>query len=242
MVVRSGRTTLLVEAGLPAPELYRRLEAIGTLPSEIDAIVVTHGHADHVASAPVLSQRHRLDVWATRTTFRDPEARPENLRVFEPSRPFQVGEIRIHPFPVPHDANPTVGFILEAEGARLGYTTDLGHVPSRVIAALSGTHALVLEANYDETMLREGPYPALLKERIAGREGHLSNEQAAAAIAKLAHGDLRCVVLAHRSETNNTPVLALEAVRRALERSPALDARLEVAPQGRPLGPFSLRS
>jgi len=240
MLVRSRRTTILVDAGVPHEDLHRRLESIGALPSEIEAVVVTHGHADHVAAAPLLSKRHGLEVWAARTTFRNPEKRPERLRVFEPSRPFQVGEIRVHPFPVPHDARPTVGFVLEADGVRLGYATDLGHVPEDAIAALSGADGIVLEANHDPEMLREGPYPALLKKRIAGLEGHLSNEQAAVALARLAHPRLRCVVLAHRSEKNNTASLATERVRDALEGTPAREARLAVALQESPLGPFEL--
>jgi phosphoribosyl 1,2-cyclic phosphodiesterase len=240
LLVSCGRTRVLLEAGLPAETLRERMLAVGALPSSLDAIVVTHGHHDHVAAAAIFSRDHGLPVHAARATFRDPAKRPERLSIFEPGRPFEVGELRFRPFRVPHDAVPTVGFVVEgSDGRRLGYTTDCGHPRPDVAEALGGVAALVLEFNHDLAMLREGPYPWPLKDRIAGPDGHLSNDQAAEILERVAHAGLTRVFLAHLSEKNNRPELALGAARAALERAGLPGVPVEALAQHATLGPVA---
>ncbi|MCI0586865.1 MAG: MBL fold metallo-hydrolase [Planctomycetes bacterium] len=241
LAVTGGRTRILLDAGLPAETLQARLLAVGILPSSIDAIAVTHGHHDHVAAAPILSRDLGIVVHAARTTFRDPGRRPANLSILEPGRPFEIGDLRLRPFRIPHDAEPTVGYVVEgSDGASFGYVTDCGHPRPDVIEALQGVRALVLEFNHDEAMLRDGPYPRPLKDRIAGPDGHLSNGQAAEILGRVAHAGLSRVFLAHLSETNNRPALALAAAHAALERACLRNVAVDALAQATTFGPLSI--
>jgi len=231
-LIEAGGTRLLVDAGLSARALAKRLEAIGVEPSSLSAIALTHEHSDHAAGAELLSKRHGIPLLCSHATLaamdRSPVHFAEWLDLPEGGE-VDLGGVRVMPFPIPHDAARPVGFVLKAEGLRIGVATDLGHATTLVIERLRGCDVLMIESNYDERMLRDGPYPWHLKQRVAGRMGHLSNTEAASLIRAAAGPDCHGVVLAHLSEKNNTPELARSSAARALESVGARRVTMRVA-------------
>ena len=235
--VHGGRTRVLIDAGLSRAEIVRRLESIGEKPEDLDAVLLTHAHSDHVRGVPVLARRLKLPVACHEHCWHEARLADEGLPEwlpFEAGRPFTLGDLEIEPFAVPHDAEPTVGFRLRVEGVAIGYCTDLGHVTPVVRDRLSGVNALVLESNHDLDMLRDGPYPWALKQRVGGRHGHLSNESSAGLLAELVHSDLAFLALAHLSETNNDAALALDCAEQVLQRAGREDLRPVAAAQDVP--------
>jgi phosphoribosyl 1,2-cyclic phosphodiesterase len=233
LLVEADGVRVLVDCGFAAREAEQRLARLGVAPGDLDAILVTHEHGDHVRGVAALSRRHRIPVWTTPGTAR--RAGPaglETLRLFlGHAAGFRVGGLRVLPFPVPHDAREPCQFLLEAEGRRLGILTDAGVVTPHVRDRLCECDALVLECNHDAELLRGGPYPPSLQARIAGPFGHLSNRQAAALLDAIPRRQLSSLLVAHVSATNNRPELA----RRALLAVDAdLQPRLAVAEQDRP--------
>jgi phosphoribosyl 1,2-cyclic phosphodiesterase len=240
--VRAGRTAILIDIGFSARETCRRLALVGATPEDLSAILITHEHADHVAGAAVASRRWGVPLLcrgevaeAARFAARNTGAREEL-----PGGSFPIGDLQVTPFPVLHDAVETVGLVVEGEGIRAGYATDLGCSSPEVEESLENCHILAVEANHDVEMTREGPYPWHLKERILGARGHLSNEAAAALLARVIGPETREVLLAHISETNNAPELALVAARAGAERSRQPRVRMTAAEQGRPSAPIRL--
>ena len=213
-------TALLVDAGLGPRTLEARMEAAGVSPEAIDGVVLTHAHRDHSRHAPAYAERFGCPVYLTSATQRGVrwEEQP-STRVIGQAAPFRVGAFEVRPLPIPHDA-PQVALTFEQGGERVGIVTDLGHVPGTLAAHLEGCATLLLESNHDPALLRDGAYPEPLKRRVAGPLGHLSNEQSAALLERLA-GGLTRVVLMHLSEKNNRPALAYAAAERALRRSGA---------------------
>jgi phosphoribosyl 1,2-cyclic phosphodiesterase len=216
-----------VDAGLSKSETELRLSRVdATLTlDQIDGVLVTHDHNDHAGHAKTLGRR----LWATAGTRRVCGFEAERVRAGER---FSVGAITVLPVLLPHDADETVGYVLEAEGARAGILTDCGHDAPEVVEAYAGCDVLVLETNHDATMLKHGPYPPSLKRRVGGRLGHLSNDQAASFLRQLARlGPLpRLVIAAHLSQANNRPSLAKSALDRVLGRP----GRVLVAAANRP--------
>jgi phosphoribosyl 1,2-cyclic phosphodiesterase len=319
-VVTGGRTRILVDAGLSCRELFRRMRLMGEEPEALDAILITHEHADHVNGVLVTARKLGIPVYFTEATHRawmrwltprrqmtyaqwmemtrtqaaereaallqaaagpvtenaeagelagisaagscevevdaepvavcapeeeateaadrkkiDPTWLPA-VEYFQPGEPFAVGDIAVRPFTTPHDAADPVGFVFETEGVRLGYATDLGYLPPNVKAQLQRLDLLLLESNHDLELLRDGPYPWSVKQRVLSRVGHLSNEAAADFLRKDYDGSAAYVVLAHLSENNNLPELARLAAERALAVHGRLLAnRLLVAAQQEPL-------
>jgi phosphoribosyl 1,2-cyclic phosphodiesterase len=235
-LVESPRGRLLIDCGFSARDAARRLESAGCDPALVDGLIVTHEHADHAAGAATFSRRHGVPVHTSAATARaagiDP-AECAGLIALEPGAPFQVADIAVRPFSVPHDAVDNVGFVLSHDGARLGYVTDLGHVSRVVVEHLRSCDLLVAEANHDERMLQEGPYPWHLKQRIASRHGHLSNSQMAQLVAEVASERTQQILLAHLSQTNNAPTLAAEACRDALRCVGRSGVVVQVAAQAR---------
>jgi phosphoribosyl 1,2-cyclic phosphodiesterase len=229
-LIEAGGTRVLIDCGFSARETQARLCRIGVEPATLAGIVITHEHGDHVAGVPQFARRHRLPVWTTPGTWRaagcpqDVEAR---LFVAH-GKGFRIGELRLQPFPVPHDAREPCQFVIDGDGRRLGVMTDAGTVTARAREHLQGCDALILEANHDRHMLETGPYPPSLRARVGGPFGHLSNVQAAALLDGLEHRLLRHLVLAHLSAHNNRPELACAAVGSV---SAALAERVSVAPQ-----------
>ena len=239
-LIRSGGTTVLLEAGLTARQIADRARRAGFDPSAIAAVFVSHAHGDHVKGAPVFSRRFRIPVFMTEAahtmlerSWREPPRFAERITLAE-SGVVEIGTIRLRTFPVPHDADGTVGYVVEAEGIRFGYVTDLGHVTGLVVERLRGCDGLLVEMNHDPDMLREGPYPWDVKQRIASRHGHLSNDEGAALLGEALGPDTRRIFLGHLSETNNDPGVALAAARLAVERAGRGDVTVLPAEPHRP--------
>jgi len=218
--VGSDRTQLLVDAGLSGREIGARLESIGVRAEDIDAVCLTHEHDDHRASLGVLQRRYGTALYANAGTIdgvqRDRRLQGLPWNVFTTGSAFMIGDLTIEPFSVPHDSYDPVGFAVSAGTLRVGIVTDMGMATSLVRERLKQCRVLVIESNHDEEMLRDSPRPWSLKQRIAGRQGHFSNAQAAALVTELAGDHLDSVLLAHLSADCNRPELAMEAVRRAL--------------------------
>ncbi len=216
-----GLTSILVDAGLSAREIGRRLEQRGVSTAALSALLITHEHTDHVRGVERLCRRHRLPVFLTAGTRQAalPLRELPDTRIFDCGRPFQLGTLTVHPFSISHDACDPAGFVIGANGTRIGIATDLGIVTAVVREHLRGCRLLVLESNHDPDMLMQGPYPWFLKQRIRGRCGHLSNEDSGRLLAEIAHPGLEQVVLAHLSETNNTPAKALAEAAQAIAGS-----------------------
>jgi len=221
-LVTFGARRVLVDAGLSARELTLRLAASGVTPDQLSAILLSHEHHDHARGLERLTVKHGIPVFTAPETLAALNLAPRHLGAwhpFTPGIPFDACGVKVDPFSVPHDAVNPVGFVLEAEGVRVGIATDLGHATTLVVERLRGCHVLVVEANHDDGMLVRGPYPWALKQRIGGRLGHLSNEEAATLLAAVADEDCQAVILAHLSESNNTAALARQAVASALARA-----------------------
>ena len=241
ILVESDGTYLLVDAGLACAEIVRRLAEVGVAPDDISGIVVTHEHTDHVRGVHVLSRRFRIPVYANSGTFRATPAleKAGRLVFFETGNPFTIGGLAVTPFSLSHDAADPVGFVISDGRKTLGIAADLGVATRLVVERLRGADALVVESNHDPEMLERGPYPWPLKQRIAGRLGHLSNEDCGALVQELLHPGLRHVVLAHLSETNNAPELALRCVQSCMEDMDG-QTTLHAARQDRPGPVFKL--
>ncbi|MGD0910731.1 MAG: MBL fold metallo-hydrolase [Terracidiphilus sp.] len=324
-IVSGGRTRILVDAGLSCRELFRRMKLAGEDIENLNAIVVTHEHQDHINGLAVTARKLGIPVYFTEATHRawmrlltprrqmtyaqwlaeckrqhaerqaeidaapspgdgecsgledpaceaesanpevnlptnsaaaaampaeqPPEAQTKTLRAdptwlpaveyFEAGQPFSIGDIDLSPFTIPHDAADPVGFVFSAEGIRLGLATDLGYVTPNVRAQLKRLDLLLLESNHDLEMLRDGPYPWQVKQRVLSRVGHLSNDAAAGFLANDYDGQAAYIILGHLSESNNLPDLARLAAEHALApRASLLANRLMLASQQEPLSPI----
>lgn len=206
-VVRSGRTSVLVDVGISALAVRRRMEAFGVSPSELDGVLLTHEHTDHVRGLRVLLKRHRLPVWATNGTWSGVEARATSGGELSSGRRLRVGCLDITPVSTSHDAREPVAMILDDGSCRAAIMTDTGVVTGLLKQRLSGCRLLLVEANHDADLLRRGPYPWPLKQRIASRLGHLANHQLREALTDLVGPQLEGVVGMHLSEQNNQPEL-----------------------------------
>lgn len=213
--ISDRHTSVLIDAGLSGIEIERRFAQRGINPDLLDAILVSHEHADHIQGVGVLSRRFNVPVYISKKTAQPAGSilgRIEDIRHFECGHTFDVKTLAIHPFTISHDANDPAGFTITNNGMKIGIATDLGVVTAMVKEHLKGCQMLILEANHDPDMLINGPYPWPLKQRIQSRTGHLSNQASGKLVKALNHEDLQYVVLAHLSETNNTPQKALQEV------------------------------
>jgi phosphoribosyl 1,2-cyclic phosphodiesterase len=224
LVVEAGSTRVLVDCGFSVEETERRLARLGLAAGDLAGILVTHEHGDHADGAVAFARRHGIGVWMTHGTLRatvDAGGPDAQVTVIQSDAPFALGGLEVSPFPVPHDAREPVQFVLGDGARRIGVLTDIGAPTRHVEAMLSGCDALVLECNHDEQMLAQGRYPGWLKARIAGPFGHLANAAAAALLAALDRSQLRHVIAAHLSESNNRPELARAALAGALGCEPS---------------------
>ncbi len=230
--VSDGTCAVLIDAGLSGKAIETRMAERGLCPDQLTAIIVSHEHTDHIQGVGVLSRRHRVPVYIAPETLK---AAPQigklhEVRPFACGRTFQLGGFQVHPFSVSHDATDPAGFTFQQNGTKIGIATDLGIATGMIRTQLKDCALLVLEANHDPDMLISGPYPWPLKQRIKSRCGHLSNQETTTLLREIAHDRLRHVVLAHLSETNNTPEAAFHTVGPALNNC---RARLWVARQDR---------
>ena len=231
------KTRLLVDAGLSCRETYARLAAIGEPPDGLDAVVITHEHTDHINGLRLLAQDSKLPIYITRPTYDavNWDARLQSFEHFAASDRFIIGDIEITPFPIPHDAVDPVAFTFDAQGIRISVVTDLGYVPEVVKQRVKGSHCLIFESNHDLEMLKVGPYPWYVKQRVMSRHGHLSNNATADFLAGDFDGAAQVLVLAHLSETNNHPEIARLTAEQALaQRLRRENTKLLLANQFRP--------
>ena len=217
--VSDGSTAVLVDAGLSGIEIERRMKSRNISPESLHAIVVSHEHADHIRGVGVLSRRYNLPVYISAKTSEAAKPLLKNVRqmvLFECGTSFQIDSLRIHPFSTSHDAADPAGFTIRVNQKKIGIATDLGIATAMVRHHLQSCDLLILEANHDPDMLISGPYPWHLKQRVNGRTGHLSNQDSRILLEEIQHDQLQHVILAHLSETNNTPEKALAEVCRAI--------------------------
>ncbi|MEM8609655.1 MAG: MBL fold metallo-hydrolase [Myxococcota bacterium] len=215
LLLESNTTSVVVDAGLSHRRVIARLRHLGRDLPRVSGVIVTHQHGDHAMHASVYASRWSCPVHATRTTLRAIRLRDSVAsRVFVAGRRFQIGDITVRTKAVPHDA-PQVALVFETAATSVGLVTDLGHVPDGLARFLHGADTLLVESNHDVDMLRNGPYPSILKQRVGGPRGHLSNAQTGDLLAELAYVPSR-VVLMHLSETNNRESLARASAEAAL--------------------------
>lgn len=226
----SGRTRILIDAGLSRKEITRRLGLIGEDPANLDAILVTHEHTDHISGLPLIARAHKVPVYLSHLTAPAipwGDASPR-LELFSAGTGFSIGDIQVASFTIPHDAADPVGFCFQVRDMKIGLVTDLGYLPDSVRFHIRDCHLLVLESNHDLEMLKVGPYPWHVKQRVMSRMGHLSNESVSDFIHEELSGSTQTLVLSHLSEHNNHPEIVRLVAGQALERR-GLPTRLVIA-------------
>ena len=239
--IASERTRLLVDAGLSKRETYARLVAVGERPETCDGVIISHEHSDHVSGLRKLALDLGRPLYLNEATRRSIEWDPgiTAFEAFVAGEAFAVGDIEITPFSIPHDAADPVAFTFQAEGLKVALVTDLGYIPEHVKQHLRGCNALVFESNHDTEMLRVGPYPWFVKQRVMSRHGHLSNNTTAEFLAGAYDGCAQVLVLAHLSEANNHPEIArLTALEALGRRTNGSSPELHLASQSEPTKVF----
>lgn len=237
-VLRTDQGAILIDCGMSGRQVLQALDSVSISPRELCALLVTHEHSDHVRGVGVLSRKLDLPVYATEGTWQGMESSVGNLPgerrvVITPGESFFLNEMEIAPFSIPHDANEPVGYRIYLPGRSVAIATDLGYFSQTVRDAVTGADLVLLESNHDPDMLKENPhYPVALKRRILGKKGHLSNGSGADAAVELARCGTRHLLLGHLSQENNTPAMAYQTTRDALENDGAAvdtDVTLHVA-------------
>jgi phosphoribosyl 1,2-cyclic phosphodiesterase len=250
-LVESSSARILVDSGVSCRETFKRMKSLGRDPRLVSAILITHEHSDHVYGLATLAKKLNVPVFMSEATYQawkqavreKSAASPEisKLEFFSPGRSFQVTDLTIMPFTIPHDAADPVGFTFRVEGVKIAVVTDLGYMPASVRDHLSGSDVLVIESNHDVEMLRAGPYPWSVKQRVMSRVGHLSNQSLAQFFERDYDGKASYIVLAHLSEENNHPQVALRTAENALGAQRSLIAnRVMLAAQDAPIETIQL--
>ncbi len=241
LYIESGGTSILIDAGFSGKEIAGRMAVLGKKLEDIDALFLTHEHGDHISGAGVISRRCRIPVHANEGTFRGSDKRVGKLhkRVeFETGTSVVLQDLEIRSFSISHDTLDPVGFLVSDGNVSLALCTDTGKVSHLVSRRLTGCDAVILEFNHDPQMLKLGPYPLSLQQRVRSSQGHLANGDAADFLQTLLHDNLQYIVLAHLSETNNTRNLALQSA--AAVTHPQQRRRIHVAAQQSPSELFEL--
>ncbi|MEO8661966.1 MAG: MBL fold metallo-hydrolase [Bryobacteraceae bacterium] len=239
--VGTSQTRVLIDAGLSRKETFARLRAIGEEPERLDAILVTHEHTDHVCGLLPLARKGRVPVYITSITAPTigwEDCQPD-VRQFQAGTGFTIGDIIVESFTIPHDAIDPVGYTLRTGGVKIGVATDLGYMPDSIRWHLRGSEFVVLESNHDIEMLKVGPYPWSVKQRVMGRRGHLSNDLACEFIAESLDSTTGILVLGHLSEQNNHPEIVRLVASQALDHR-GLKTRLVVVEPRRQSEVFEL--
>lgn len=248
--VGTDRTNLLIDAGVSGSRVLDELKTVGVNPSDLDGILVTHEHSDHIKGVGVLARKLRVPIYATEGTWAGMEAKLGKISlnqqaIIQTESPFYIGDLDITAFPTPHDALEPCGFAFSNGCARFAIATDIGYAREGWMKYILGADAVLLEANYDPDMLTAGSYPFELKKRILSRKGHLSNDDAGAVAAKLVQSGAKQIILGHLSKENNFPELALRTVELILRQNgidPESDLDLRVALRDETTGLFALSS
>lgn len=218
--ISGGKTKILIDAGLSGKEIERRLSKVGSSGDELDAILVTHEHSDHIKGVGVLSRRYNLPIYANELTWESAEKRlgkiaEGNRQILKEE--FMIGDLGVSPFSISHDASAPVGYIVNCANKKIGHATDMGFVSDEVEKCLKNLDFLIIESNHDLEMLMTGSYPWPLKRRINGEKGHLSNDDTADLLPRIIGDNFPRILLAHLSKDNNIPDLAYITVKNNLE-------------------------
>ncbi|TYQ14710.1 UNVERIFIED_CONTAM: phosphoribosyl 1,2-cyclic phosphodiesterase [Acetivibrio alkalicellulosi] len=236
----SGKTKILIDSGLSGKKIIEALSSIGENPTELSAVLISHEHIDHSRGAGIISRKFDIPIYANLNTWNAMESTvgpvcSNNKIYFNTGSGFEIGNIFVNPFPIPHDAVEPVGFNFFVENKKITTATDIGHMNRQLLTYIEGSDVLLLESNHDVEMLKMGKYPWSLKKRIMGDRGHLSNEMAGKVVAYLAQKGTRRFVLGHLSRENNFPELAYQTVKNILKEKSidiAKDIMLSVASRG----------
>ena len=217
LYVESENTKLLIDAGVSLKKIEKGLETLNISPSSLDGILVTHEHSDHIQSLGNLSKKFNLPVYANSETFdnmskQTDKISAENIKKFKVAEKFEIKDLEINPFSIPHDAANPCGFNISNNSDKISIATDIGHMTNDILKQLEDSKFILLESNYDTEVLKYSKYPYLLKQRIAGPNGHLSNEIASKVINYLLQGNLKTAMLGHLSKESNFPELAYQTV------------------------------
>ena len=218
--IGNENTHLLVDTGISKKKIEESLTVLGITGDQLDGILITHEHSDHIQGLGVFSRKYQVPIYATKGTIvgiqccKQVGELPEGLlKCVKADETFEIGDMLITPFGISHDANEPTGFRIESDGKAVAVATDLGIYDDYIVENLKGLDAIVLEANHDVHMLEVGPYPYYLKQRVLGNHGHLSNELSGRLLCEILHRDLKHIVLGHLSRENNYPELAYETVK-----------------------------
>jgi phosphoribosyl 1,2-cyclic phosphodiesterase len=236
-LVATDHCKILVDGGLSARQLVLRLAQCGIVPEQLDGVLLTHEHTDHVCGLDVLCRKFDVPIYCNALTAEAIRcdglfARHRNWRIFRTGSEFSICDITVQTFPVPHDAVDPLGFVVRAGSGGLGFITDLGYATKMIIERLRKVQTLVIETNHDEKLLQNDTHrPWPVKQRIQSRHGHLSNTAAASVIEELLSGEIERVVLGHLSRDCNTPELALNTVRSSLARCGKIHIEVHIATQ-----------
>lgn len=216
-----GKNKILVDCGANGKYITTCLERIDVNPCEIDAMFISHSHRDHVIGAGIMSRRFNIPIYATSQTWEDMfsivgKISTQNIKEIKSCESLMIGNIKVNPFDIPHDAPGALAYSFETDDMKMAIATDIGHISDEIVENLSGCDFVIIEANHDLKMLREGPYPYYLKRRILSDKGHLSNDDSAKLCVMLAKQGTKSFWLGHLSNENNTPELAYNTIRDAL--------------------------
>ena len=224
MFIGKNNTKLLIDAGVSAKKIVNALCSIGENPSELSAILISHEHNDHIKGAGILSRKFNIPIYANENTWQAIEkiigpVDVCNKKFFYTEKNFEIGNTNVLPFNIPHDAIDPVGFNIFIKNKKVTTATDIGHINEKVIKSIEKSDFVLLESNHDVEMLKVGPYPYFLKERIMGEKGHLSNEMAAKTVVNLVQKGTTKFLLGHLSQKNNFPELAYQTVYSELHKN-----------------------
>lgn len=217
LLVQTSNTKILVDIGESTKKIEEALSLLDVNPNNLDAILITHEHSDHIKGLGTFSKKYNIPVYANKKTWtfmpeQSSKIINENKKIFNPYEKFEIGDLNIEAFEIPHDAANPCGFNLSYNNQKISIATDIGHMTSSVIHKLENSSFILLESNYDPNILKCSKYPYALKERIAGPNGHLPNSDAGKTISYLMHSGLKRAMLGHLSKENNFPELAYKTV------------------------------
>lgn len=241
--LETNETRLLIDAGFSARQTRQRLASIGKGPEGLSGILVTHEHTDHINGLVGLCTRLNIPVYCNRDTKDAMEYQLDckfDCRIFTTGESFEIGDVIVDTFSIPHDASDPVGFMLRTVAGKIGFLTDLGHATKLALERVRAANVLVLETNHDLKMLQESSRPWSLKQRIAGRHGHLSNTDAADAVQEIMSAELRHLYLGHLSRECNLPELAHRVIQERLEKIGANHVTVELTSQNTPCATLHL--